>query len=136
MPECGDSYIHSYPTKPDLKTISKNFGPSPPQALDSLQHLGKKSSFHKFFNFTVHQHLSKQFRKMPRGEFQLHARRWTEACSGRPRARRVPGARDQRPGLSLDHRCQPGQAICGSGQCWCHKQQGAMSFLFIPVLCH
>ena len=49
MPECGDSYIHSYPTKPTLKTITKNFGPSPPQALDSLQHLGETLIFETDF---------------------------------------------------------------------------------------
>ena len=40
MPECGDSYIGSYPTAPSLKKLTSSFGTAPPQALDSLQHLG------------------------------------------------------------------------------------------------
>ena len=41
MPECGESYLHSYPTAPSLSSLTTNFGPAPAQARDSLQHLGK-----------------------------------------------------------------------------------------------
>lgn len=41
MPECGESYLHSYPTSPSLSSLTHSFGPAPAKARDSLQHLGK-----------------------------------------------------------------------------------------------
>jgi hypothetical protein len=38
---CGDSFIHSYPTAPSLKRLTRDFGPAPAQSIDALQHLGE-----------------------------------------------------------------------------------------------
>ena len=37
----SNSYITDYPTAPSLHRLTHEFGPSPPQQLPSLQHLGK-----------------------------------------------------------------------------------------------
>ena len=44
MPECGESYLHSYPTSPSLSSLTHSFGPAPAKARDSLQHLGQSAA--------------------------------------------------------------------------------------------